>query len=117
GELAEVEVEGAHAGDGAPEVAETSDANAEAAIAIPRPDEPGEPSVPTPPAAPSERKQQLFFGGVDEGLVEEARELLGRGRRLSASMLQRKLRIDYELAQELLRELGQRGLLGADEPA
>ena len=88
----------------------------ESAVAIPRPEEPAEAPLPTPPAAAPER-QQLFFGGVDEDLIEEARELLGRGRRPSASMLQRKLRIDYEVAQELLRQLSQRGLLGADERA
>ena len=89
-----------------------------AAIAIPRPDNAAEPRVPTPPAMSAERdpgrQQNLFGGGLDEQLIEEARELLVRGRRPSASMLQRKLRIDYELAQDLLRELSNRGLMGTD---
>ena len=89
-----------------------------AAISIPRPDNAAEPRVPTPPAVPAERdpgrQQNLFGSGLDEQLIEEARELLVRGRRPSASLLQRKLRIDYELAQDLLRELSNRGLMGTD---
>lgn len=89
-----------------------------AAISIPRPDKAAAPRVPTPPAVSTERdpgrQQNLFGGGLDEQLIEEARELLVRGRRPSASMLRRKLRIDYDLAQDLLRELSNRGLMGTD---
>ena len=97
------------------------DAGSEAAyaeVAIPRPEEPVPAELPTQPELPAEREEQrqqkLFGGGVDEGLVQEAQELLARGRRPTASLLQRKLRIDYELAQDLLQELERRGLVAAD---
>ena len=97
------------------------DAGSEAAyaeVAIPRPEEPVPAELPTQPELPAERgeqrQQKLFGGGVDEGLVQEAQELLARGRRPTASLLQRKLRIDYELAQDLLQELERRGLVAAD---
>lgn len=94
-------------------------ADGSAAVFIPRPAEPPVVSPPTPPSTPARgdrgRQQSLFGVGVDDGLVEEARALLASGRRPSASLLQRKLRIDYDLAQELLSELVSRGLLSADE--
>ena len=100
--------------------ADALDEPAAEAVAIPRPDAPPRPAAPTPPAVQPQqdrgRQQSLFGAGVDDGLVEEARELLASGRRPSASLLQRKLRIDYEMAQELLSELERRGLLAVDEP-
>lgn len=88
------------------------------AVAIPRPEAPVPGAPPSPPGVATQedrgRQQNLFGVGVDEGLVQEARELLSSGRRPSASLLQRKLRIDYDLAQELLRELVARGLLAAE---
>jgi hypothetical protein len=101
----------------------------ETVVAIPRPDEMPEPVQPTPPVSPAARaeaepqpepsapgrQQKLFGGGVDEDLLVEARELLRSGRRPTAALLQRKLRIDYELAQDVLHELEARGLLAEDE--
>ena len=62
----------------------------------------------------SSRQQKLFGGGVDQGLIDEAIEVLGSGRRMTATLLQRKLRIDYELAVEVLAELAHRGLVAGD---
>ena len=88
------------------------------AVAIPRPQEPVQGTTSAPPVVATQqdrgRQQNLFGVGVDDGLVQEASELLSSGRRPSASLLQRKLRIDYDLAQELLRELVARGLLTAE---
>ena len=96
-----------------------------AVVTIPRPDVAPEPVRPTPPIdtaareqmppTGSRRQQKLFGGGVDEDLIEEARDVMRSGRRLTAALLQRKLRIDYELAHELLQVLAQRGLIAADD--
>ena len=85
-------------------------------VMIPRPEAPPAVGAPTPPPQDERGRQQSLFGvTVDEDLVEEARELMASGRRPSASLLQRKLRIDYDLAQELLSVLVSRGLLAAEE--
>lgn len=57
------------------------------------------------------RQQSLFAQGLEEGLVQEAVDLVVASRRASAGFLQRKLRIDYPLALELLAELAARGVV------
>jgi hypothetical protein len=64
------------------------------------------------------RQRRLFEPQVDEGLIEEAVEIArAGGRRISAGYLQRKLRVDYEQARDLLQVLVQRGVVGDDEIA
>lgn len=102
--------------------ADTDDAvDSAAQVAIPRPAAPVDAPLPTPPRtagereqpAASRRQQQLFSPGLEAGLVAEAVELVqGSRRRVTASLLQRKLRIDYELAAEVLAELERRGDVG-----
>ncbi|MGE3175522.1 MAG: DNA translocase FtsK [Planctomycetota bacterium] len=66
-------------------------------------------SIPRPPEGA--RQQKLFVGAVDEGLVREAIEVIESTRRASASLLQRKLRIDFEEAKEVLALLAHRGVV------
>ena len=117
GDEADEEAERGYEGEVEYEVEAVSEP-AYAEVAIPRPEEPvtaDSPAQPEVPATGEEQRQQKLFGaGVDEGLVQEAQELLARGRRPTASLLQRKLRIDYELAQDLLQELERRGVVAAD---
>jgi hypothetical protein len=96
---------------------------AEAPVPIPRPELPVAPRVPTPPAVardaehehPSGSRQQRLFGGrIDDALVQEAIDTVVGARRASASLLQRKLRVDYELACDLLAELDARGVVTLD---
>jgi len=105
------------------EVAETIEADG-SVVSIPRPEEPPPVTLPTPPAVAEEREQRedaaskqqkLFGGGVDEDLLLEAIDVVNSGRRTTATLLQRKLRIEYELAVEVLDELTSRGLLSGDE--
>jgi len=92
----------------------------DAVVSIPRPDEPPPVKLPTPPAVAGEREsvskkqQNLFRGGVDEDLLLEAIEVVNSGRRTTATLLQRKLRIEYEHAVEVLEVLTSRGLLAGD---
>lgn len=65
----------------------------------------------------SARQQSLFGGGLDQGLVQEAIDLVVGARRASAGFLQRKLRIDYPLAVELLAELAARGVVALEGDA
>jgi hypothetical protein len=84
-------------------------------VAIPRPD-----PAAVPPAAAAEtpaRQQKLFGDGLDEELVQEAVEVVVGARRASVSLLQRKLRIDYALASELLAELAARGVVALEGDA
>jgi hypothetical protein len=77
-------------------------------------DEPGdeEPTVTIPRPAEPVRQRRLFRDpSIDEALVQEATELVLESGRASATHLQRRLRIDYELAKELLGILAQRGLI------
>lgn len=87
--------------------AESAQAAGESAVPIPRPE---------PNALPSARQQQLF-GGVGDDLVQEAVDVVTGARRATAALLQRKLRIDYELARELLAELAARGIVALDGDA
>lgn len=89
--------------DAAPEIAET--ASEEPVVAIPR-----------PPAREPARQQNLFAPGIDENLIQEAAEVVVGAGRASATLLQRKLRVDYDTACDLLAALAKRGVvdLGAD---
>jgi hypothetical protein len=66
-------------------------------------------AIPRPLESP--RQQSLFVTTLDDSLVREAVEMLTSTRRASAAMLQRKLRIDYSQAMELLALLAHRGML------
>ncbi|MSR38816.1 MAG: hypothetical protein EXS02_08280 [Planctomycetes bacterium] len=79
-------------------VAETAAMAIEAVVAIPRPPE-------------GVRQQRLFVGRVDESLVLDAIGIVTSSRRASATVLQRKLRIDFEQAMELLSVLAHRGVI------
>ncbi len=73
----------------------------EAAVAIPRPD-----AVPARAAS-----------GLDEALVGEAVDLVTSARRANTVFLQRKLRVDYDVAAALLAELAARGVVALDADA
>lgn len=93
---------------------------AEPIVAIPRPESPPEPAAPVVRQAdePAAARQQSLFGdGLDQELVQEATDLVVGSRRASASFLQRKLRIDYPLAVELLAELAARGVVALEGDA
>jgi DNA segregation ATPase FtsK/SpoIIIE-like protein len=79
-------------------VAETAAMAIEAVVAIPRP-------------AEGVRQQRLFVGRIDESLVLDAIGIVTSSRRASATVLQRKLRIDFEQAMELLSVLAHRGVI------
>jgi DNA segregation ATPase FtsK/SpoIIIE-like protein len=79
-------------------VAETAAMATEPVIAIPRPPE-------------GVRQQRLFVGVVDDSLVRDAIDVVTQSRRASATHLQRKLRVDYEQALELLQVLAHRGVI------
>lgn len=102
------------------EVAASTEADG-SVVSIPRPEDVPPVSLPTPPAvgnvrdAAASKQQKLFASRVDEDLLLEAMDLVSSGRRTTATLLQRKLRIDYELAVEVLDELTNRGLLTGDE--
>ncbi|HLQ38330.1 MAG TPA: DNA translocase FtsK [Planctomycetota bacterium] len=82
------------------ELAEDGDeVSDEPVVAIPRP--------------PEGARQRRLFGSsqVDPSLVAEARELVLSTRRASATHLQRKLRVEFEQAMELLSILGRDGVI------
>jgi hypothetical protein len=82
-----------------PEVVEERDEEEEPTVTIPRPAEPV-------------RQRRLFRDpSIDEGLVREATDLVLESGRANAAHLQRRLRIDYEQAVELLGILAQRGVI------
>lgn len=74
-----------------------------------------EPVVAIPRPAEGPRQQSLFISTLDEGLVRDALEVLQSNNRATASMLQRRLRIDYEQAKEVLALLAHRGLVDLAE--
>lgn len=99
----------------------TAAAAAEPIVAIPRPEPLPEPAI-VPVVRDVEeqsavRQQSLFGDGLDQELVQEATDLVVGSRRASASFLQRKLRIDYPLAVELLAELAARGVVALEGDA
>jgi len=96
-------------------------------VQIPRMDVPPvfrEPTAPGETRAAEEspergagRQQELFAAGIDERLIQDAIELVTSTRRASATLLQRKLRIDYARAVDLLGELAARGLVALEGDA
>ena len=103
-------------------------ANEEPIVPIPRPEVVPERSrherVVSPlrePELPRDRegvRQQVLFGpSLDDALVAEAVEVVTTWRRASATFLQRKLRIDYDLACRVLVELGRRGIVELEADA
>lgn len=99
---------------------------AESVVAIPRPEAPRERSVASAPRSTSAggrrdeggaRQQKLFGAAVDEELMGEATELARGQSRVTAALLQRRLRIDYQQALEVLGELGARGVVELDADA
>ena len=73
-----------------------------------------EPIVTIPRPEPG-RQQRLFAAEVDEDTIAEAVEMVTSSGRASASQLQRRLRIDYEQAMELLAVLAARGVIELGE--
>ena len=87
--------------DGGDELAESS-AIEEPLMSIPRP-------------AEQPRQMSLFGASMDESLLREALEICESARRASATLLQRKLRIDYAQACVVLAQLAQRGMVELEE--
>ncbi len=99
-------------------------------VEIPRPDPLPEP-IPEPDLAPepvamaagdvpqaeAPMQQQLFGAAVDEALLAEATEVVTLWRRASVAFLQRKLRIDYATATEVLAALAARGVVAIEGDA
>lgn len=90
----------------------------EPTVTIPRPESRPEilPAV-TIERVPSEepaRQQSLFGGGLDEVLLQDAIDVVSSTGRASVSLLQRKLRIDYPLACDVLAALAARGIIALD---
>jgi DNA segregation ATPase FtsK/SpoIIIE-like protein len=63
------------------------------------------------------RQQPLFGSWIDEALLADAVEVVTSSRRASATLLQRKLRIDYALAVDVLAALAARGVVELDDDA
>ncbi len=90
----------------------TIPAAAPAATPLPARSEPvAEPVVAIPRPPEGVRQQRLFLNGLDEALVREATDLVQASRRASAAMLQRKLRIEFDQAVEVLALLAHRGVI------
>lgn len=104
----------------------------ERAVPIPRPETPPafvvhEPPMsrpapaptpaPAPAPTPAPGRQGNLFQGSDEGLVQEAIEVVTGAGRATAGLLQRKLRIDYQEALGLLAELAARGVIALEGDA
>ena len=70
-------------------------------------------SIPRPAEQP--RQMSLFGASMDESLLREALEICESARRASATLLQRKLRIDYAQACVVLAQLAQRGMVELEE--
>ncbi|MFN9703780.1 MAG: DNA translocase FtsK, partial [Planctomycetota bacterium] len=60
---------------------------------------------------------QAASGAPDEALMREAVELVLTSRRANAVFLQRKLRVDYDLATAVLHQLAARGIVALDAEA
>ena len=105
--VAEVEDE-ADAEAAVPEVA------AEPLVEIPRPDVVARDEVvgrTEPSAGGHDGGHQQTLFGRDDDLLEDATQLVREARRVSAALLQRKLRIDYAEACRVLAELAARGVV------
>jgi ribosomal protein S25 len=89
----------------------------ESLVAIPRPDQSNrEWQPPSSPRTPS-RQQKLFAPEIDEDLLQEALDLVSGQSRVTAVLLQRRLRIDYQQAMDVLGQLGARGVVELDADA
>ncbi|MBL8725193.1 MAG: hypothetical protein JNK49_14180 [Planctomycetes bacterium] len=86
----------------------------EPTVSIPRPEPETLPAAPSRDAA---RQQHLFAATPDAALVDEAIEVVTTWRRASATFLQRRLRIDYAMACQLLAELAARGIVELEADA
>lgn len=85
-------------------------------VDIPRPEP--EPAAPRAAAEdPAPRQQALFPAPADEELIAEATELVAGARRVTATLLQRRLRIDYAQALDLMAQLAARGVVELDADA
>lgn len=75
--------------------------------------------IPRPETLAREPKvqQQLFQPAIDEALLADAVELVTSWRRASATLLQRRLRIDYALACQVLAILATRGVIELEADA
>jgi hypothetical protein len=75
--------------------------------------------IPRPELPPRDAgvQQQLFQPAIDEALLAEAVELVTAWRRASATLLQRRLRIDYALACQVLAILATRGVIELEADA
>ncbi|MCU0865433.1 MAG: hypothetical protein MUC36_16740 [Planctomycetes bacterium] len=82
---------------------------------VERREAPREAEVPSAREATDERaagrQQQLFGSWLDEALIQDAIEVVTSTRRANAALLQRKLRIDYALAVDVLGALAARGVV------
>jgi hypothetical protein len=76
-----------------------------------------EPVVPIPRPTETATQRRLFPEPVDEDLVRDAESLILESGRASASQLERRLRISYEHAMQLLSILAERGLIEIDAGA
>ena len=74
-----------------------------------------EPVVAIPRVEESPRQKSLFGNAADEALLREAQEICESAHRPSAVLLQRKLRIDFELARAVLAQLAERGIVELQE--
>ncbi len=116
-ESAEAEPAEAEPAEPDPAAAELAADAAEALVPIPRPDPAARERAEDARRAaarrdePEVRQQQLFGAEIDADLLAEAMELVHGQRRVTAALLQRRLRIDYDLAVELLAQLGARGVV------
>jgi hypothetical protein len=87
---------------------------------IPAPDPAPEPvamAAVDAPLAEAPMQQQLFGAAIDEALLQEATEVVTLWRRASVAFLQRKLRIDYATATEVLAALAARGVVAIEGDA
>jgi hypothetical protein len=98
----------------APEGQPVGGSAAEPTVSIPRPER--EP-LPAAPGRDAARQQHLFGAAPDPALVDEAIEVVTTWRRASATFLQRRLRIDYAMACQLLAELAARGIVELEADA
>ena len=64
-----------------------------------------------------EEKRQFSFDNYEDSLYNEAREIVIRAKRASASLLQRRLRIGYARAARLLDMMEKQGLIGPADGA
>jgi hypothetical protein len=82
-----------------------------------------DPTDPTDPIVTIPRPDQVVaspggsLGRPDDALMREAIELVLATRRANAVYLQRKLRVDYDLATAVLHELAARGIVALDAEA